>query len=258
MRALIVLAHPEPASTNGRLARAAADELREAGFDVDLDDLYAEGFDPLEGPAHFSARVDPERFDAQSEQRHAWQAGTTAADVLRELERVERADLLVFQYPLWWHAQPAMLKGWLDRVLVYGGTYTARERYDRGRYRGKRALLSVTLGAPAETYAYNGRNGDVELLLWPMAYTLYYVGLDVLEPFVGYEISGAIAYGDADPGARRDACERDLRARLRSLDDERPLPFNGFDDLDERGRLRPGVAGRSAFIRDDPSRIPNR
>jgi NAD(P)H dehydrogenase (quinone) len=258
VRALIVLAHPEPASTNGRLARAAADELRSAGHEVDLDDLYAEGFDPLEGPAHFAVRADRQRFDAQTEQRNAWKEGATAPDVVRELGRVERADLIVFQYPLWWHAQPAMLKGWLDRVLVYGGTYTARERYDRGRFRGKRALISVTLGAPAETYAYNGRNGDIELLLWPMAYSLYYVGLEVLEPFIAYEISGAIAYGDDDPGARRDACERDLRARLRALDAERPLAFNGFDDLDERGRLRPGVGGHSAFIREDPSRVPNR
>ena len=39
-----------------------------------------------------------------------------------------------------------MLKGWLDRVLVYGNVYTSAKRFEHERFVGKRAMLSVTVG----------------------------------------------------------------------------------------------------------------
>ena len=42
---------------------------------------------------------------------------------IEELGRMDRADLVVLQYPMWWHLPPAMLKGWFDRVLAYGATH---------------------------------------------------------------------------------------------------------------------------------------
>ncbi len=230
---------------------------RRRAHEVDLDDLHAEGFDPVESPRFFPDRA-PGPFDPQAEQRRAHEAGTTAPDVARELERLRAADLVVFQFPMWWHAQPGMLKGWLDRVLTYGGLFTGSERYDRGMLRGRRALLSVTAGAPESTFLHDGRSGELDLLLWPMAYSLFYVGLDVLPHQVAYEISGAIAYGDADGTARRDRYEAELRACLRSAATDPVLPFNGWDDLGPDGRLRPGVRGTSAFVRDDLARIPGR
>lgn len=59
---------------------------------------------------------------------------------------VEWAELVVFQFPLWWHAQPAMLKSWFDRVFVSGGLYTSKMRYNRGYFSGKWAICSVTTG----------------------------------------------------------------------------------------------------------------
>lgn len=252
MHALIVLAHPEPKSFNAQLKDVAADTLFAEGHGVELSDLYAEGFDPLEGPAHYAPRQDPARFSAQDEQRHAWESGTTSADVRTEIDKLERADLVIFQYPIWWFSMPAMLKGWLDRVLVYG-LYTSKVRYDTGHFSGRRAMLSVTTGAPEPTFAHNGRNGDIELLLWPMNFTLHYMGFAVLPPFVSYAIESGLAYSDAaEIPARLEGYKTALRERLAALDKTAPLRFNGWGDWDESGRLKPGVPGHSPFMRAEP------
>jgi NAD(P)H dehydrogenase (quinone) len=97
---------------------------------------------------------------------------------------------VIFQFPLWWHAQPAILKGWFDRVLVYGGLYSGSRRYNRGHFRGKKAMLSVTTGSPEQAFMPFGRAGNMVEWLWPTHSSLYYVGFDVLPPQVSYGIQG--------------------------------------------------------------------
>ena len=144
-----------------------------------------------------SRPADPARFDAQAEQRHASQRGTILpAEVAAEIARLDTADLLILQYPMWWHLPPAMLKGWFDRVLVYGEVYTSRKRFEHGRFVGKRAMLSVTVGTSEATYAHDGRSGDIDLLLWPVNFSLAYVGYTVLEPFVAYGVEAGLRYSD--------------------------------------------------------------
>ena len=159
MRALILLAHPEPRSFNAHLAAQAAEQLRHDALQVDVVDLYAEGYDPLEAARHHSSRLQPGRFDAQREQRHGAEQGRLPADVQRHLQLLQAADLVILQFPLWWFAPPAILKGWLDRVLVYGPMYNSRLRHEHGAMRGKRALLSVTTGSSARAFAGDGREG---------------------------------------------------------------------------------------------------
>lgn len=253
MRALIVLAHPEPTSFNGAMKDVAAATLTGLGHGVEVSDLYAMGFDPVEGPDRYAARCDPDSFTAQTEQRHAWATGTLSPDVAAEIDKLERADLVIFQYPMWWYAMPAMLKGWLDRVLVYGGLYTSAMRYDAGHFAGRRAMLSVTTGGTEASFAHNGRNADIELLLWPINFTLYYMGYDVLPPFVAFGVESGIQYSDpAEIPRRLEGYKNALEQRLRTLDATEPMRFNGWDDWDETGRLKPGRAGYSPFMRADP------
>ena len=171
MQALIILAHPEPESFNSQLKDMAATTREEAGYRVEVSDLYAIRFDPVEGPQHFREPRQPDWFSAQTEQRHAWENGTTSADTRAEVDKLEHADFVLFQYPMWWYTMPAILKGWLDWVLVYGGLYTSRMRYDAGYFSGRRAIVSVTTGGPEATFAFNGRNGDIDHLLWAMNFT---------------------------------------------------------------------------------------
>ena len=230
MQTLIVHSHPEPRSFNAALKDVTLQTLQVLGHGVQVSDLYAEGFDPTEKAEHYAQRADPEVFAALAEQRHASKTDTLPADVRREIARLQQADLVVFQFPLWWHGPPAMLKGWLDRVFVSGGLYTSSMRYDRGYFRGKRALLSVTTGAPEEAFGPNGRGGDMERLLWPLHYSLHYMGFTVLPPFTAFGIQGhGYAYQDESLfRAHLEGTKTAWAERLAALDDAEPLAFPGW------------------------------
>jgi len=238
MHALVVLAHPEPQSFNATLKDVAVDTLRGDGWTVEVSDLYAEGFQPAEGPVHYPERARTDLFAPLVEQRHSWETETLPADVRREIDRLERAELVILQFPLWWHAQPAILKGWFDRVFVSGGLYTSRMRYDRGYFRGRRAICSVTVGAPDSVLEPGSRGGDIDTLLWPIQYSMYYMGFSVLPPYVASGMPGhGFGGGDADAVQRQlDGYQAAWRRRLENLDGEQPIPFPGWDDWDESGR----------------------
>ncbi|MEI2827526.1 MAG: NAD(P)H-dependent oxidoreductase [Dermatophilaceae bacterium] len=113
---------PEPRSFNGRLAARRGGRARGGAATRSTSTTSTRRASTRSRPPRFFPGRAPGPFDPQAEQRRAhWEAGTTAPDVARELERLRAADLVVFQFPMWWHAQPGMLKGWLDRVLAYGG-----------------------------------------------------------------------------------------------------------------------------------------
>ena len=236
MHVLIVHCHPEPASFNAALKDVAVHTLQRCDHSVEVSDLHAEAFDPVEKADHYETRNDAGYFSALAEQRHASKTATLPADIHREIGRLERADLVVFQFPLWWHAQPAMLKGWFDRVFVNGGLYTSTMRYDRGYFRDKRAICSVTTGAPAAAFGPNGRGGDIEGLLWPIHYSLHYMGFTVLPPFLAFGVQGhGFAYQEENRfKTGLDAYKAEWAKRLEQLDQARPLPFPGWKDWDEK------------------------
>lgn len=240
MSTLIVHSHPEPTSFNAQLTETARQTLQQAGHSVEVADLYGEGFDPVERAAQYPQRLDAERFSPLAEQRHAWQNRVLPTDVQKQIDRLEAADLLILQFPLWWHGPPAMLKGWLDRVLISGGLYTSRMRYDNGYFKGRRALISVTTGAPRAALGPGGRGGDIEALLWPLHYSLHYLGYSVLPAFIAAGVQGQ-GYRYRDDAAFADHLQ-DLKQRwqqhLTGLDQQPPLVFPGWEDWDAEGRAR--------------------
>jgi NAD(P)H dehydrogenase (quinone) len=250
MQAHIVLAHPERQSFNAHLAQVARRALEAQGWSVSLSDLYDMGFDPCERAEHYVPRQQPERFDVQTEQRHASNSGSIPDAVAAEIGRLDRADLLILQYPMWWHLPPAMLKGWLDRVLIYGEVYTSKKRFENGRFVGKRAMIAVTVGTSAATYAFDGRSGDIDLLLWPVNFSLAYVGYSVLTPFVAYGVEAGLRYSDAAVvEARLQRVEADLGAALQELDRRAVIPFNRMAEWGADGRITPGAPVHWPFIR---------
>ncbi len=114
MNVLIVFCHPEPKSFNGSLKDKAIQVFEETEAVVEVSDLYVEGFDPVEKQENYASRINAETFEPLSEQRHSYKTDTLPLDVKREIERLKKADLVIFQFPLWWHQQPAMIKGWFD------------------------------------------------------------------------------------------------------------------------------------------------
>ena len=105
---LIVLAHPERQSFCGAWAEASAAAAEATGDRVLWSDLYGLGFDPAEGPEHYAAPPAP--FDTLKAQEQA-ASGHLPADVAAEADKIRAADRIVFHFPLWWFAPPAMLKG---------------------------------------------------------------------------------------------------------------------------------------------------
>lgn len=240
MHAHIVFCHPEPASFTGALKDVAIKKLEELGYTVDVSDLHTEGFDPVEKAEHYALRQEPDWFSAMNEQRYASNTETLPKDVSREIDRLEKADLVILQFPLWWHSQPAMLKGWFDRVFVNGKTYTSKMRYDRGYFKGRKAICSVAIGAPEAAFGGGGRGGDLEAMFWPIHYSLYYMGFTVLPPFFTYGIQN-YAGVVLDEQAFRQHLEgyktqwADLLGHIDDLDEIR---FPGWDDWDEHGHQR--------------------
>jgi NAD(P)H dehydrogenase (quinone) len=103
MRALVIYCHPRPDSFNAAVRDTVLAKLAEAGAEVRLNDLYARGFQPVLTQAEWDGYLD---------------TATNRRPVESEVADVAWCDTLIFVYPTWWYGLPAMLKGWLDRVLL--------------------------------------------------------------------------------------------------------------------------------------------
>jgi NAD(P)H dehydrogenase (quinone) len=250
MHAHIVLSHPEPKSFNANLAGVARRALESGGWSVSVSDLHGIGFDPCERAEHYRQRQNAVRFDVQAEQHFASAQGAIPELVAKEIANLDQADLLILQYPMWWHLPPAMLKGWIDRVLIYGEVYSSRKRFESGRFISKRAMISVTVGTNPATYDFDGRSGDIDLLLWPVHFSLAYVGFSVLRPFVAYGVEAGLRYSDPAAVAERlKGIETDLGARMAEIDKIPAIPFNRMSEWGENGRIKPDAPVYSPFIR---------
>ena len=130
MRSLVVACHPDPASYTAALRDRVVATLSGAGHELRVTDLYAAGFDPLftaaEHAAHLEVGAHP--------------------DAAGHVADLQWCDQLVLVYPTWWSGQPAMLKGWIDRVWVRGATWELPTSGNRlqGRLRNVRSLVVVT------------------------------------------------------------------------------------------------------------------
>jgi NAD(P)H dehydrogenase (quinone) len=131
MKVSVILAHPRPGSFNHAIADAALEILQQNGHKVAFHDLYLESFDPVlpleEIPK--GAHVDPE--------------------VQRHCKEISLTDGIIVVHPNWWGMPPAILKGWVDRVIRPGVAYEflegdSGEGVPCGLLRAKTALVFNT------------------------------------------------------------------------------------------------------------------
>ncbi len=144
MNVLIIHAHPDPNSFNAAMKNAAVEALTAAGHQVQVSDLYAMGFKAIIGADDFPVRASTDRLQILREQRHAVEQGAIPRDVANELEKLFWADLIIFQFPLWWGSMPAILKGYVERVFMLG------KIYGRGTdgLLGRKGMVAMTEGGP--------------------------------------------------------------------------------------------------------------
>ena len=131
MRILELLCNPRPISFNRTIAVRAKEILTAAGHEVIFHDLYDEGFDPILDAAELARGFSLDSL-VQEHCRHLAEAG----------------GLLVI-HPLWWGGPPAVLKGWMDRVLRQGVAYDLEggefsEKDWKPLLKGKRGLALIT------------------------------------------------------------------------------------------------------------------
>lgn len=208
------------------------EELCRAGHEVILSDLYAMGFDPVAKAGDFVARRSPDYLSYALEQRHAHETGTLAPAIAAELEKLQAADLLILSFPLYWFSVPAILKGWIDRVLLSGPIYGGRRFYDRGGLAGRRATCIVTAGSREHMLAEGGIHGDVLVMLRHLLQgTLGYVGYRVHRPWLGWHVPYLDEAGRAVLLAK-------CRNYVRDLDHQPLLPMPSLDDYDQEMRPR--------------------
>ncbi len=227
MKVLIVHAHPEPQSFTAALRDQARSTLEAQGHQVQVSDLYAMNWNPVASAADFAARDNPDYLVYALEQRLGVKNQSIAADIQGELDKLLWADLLILNFPVFWFSVPAMLKGWIDRVLVSGVCYGGKRFYDQGGLVGKKALVTLTLGGREHMFGEGAIHGPLEDMLRPLLRgTLSYVGCDVLEPFVAWHV----------PYISQEAREEFLhryRQRLEHLADEQPLVFPRLEQFDD-------------------------
>ncbi len=241
MRVLIVHAHPDNKSFNAALTQSAIEQLTADGHDVQLSDLYAMKFKAVLDEDDFEQRNNVEQFHVAHEQTYAVEVGAQAADVTAEQEKVMWADLIIFQFPLWWFGMPAILKGWVDRVWARGFAYYTGRKYDTGMLRGKLGLICVTTGTSADTYAPDGIDGSLFDTLWPINNGVFrYTGCDVVEP---YFVFMPAKMSDSE----REEALSGWRAKLHNIDNEPRLQFHADTDYGDNDRLKPGVIAKSGF-----------
>lgn len=134
MKALIVLAHQKAeGSFCQALAQTAVETLSSAGYEVTLKDLYAEKFDPV---------LTQEELARSPEE--------TTGPIREEIEQVLTSDFYVIIHPNWWGMPPAILKGWIDRVIRQGFCYAFTADGPIRKLEGRKGIVFTTGNTPPD------------------------------------------------------------------------------------------------------------
>jgi NAD(P)H dehydrogenase (quinone) len=243
MKVLMVYAHPEPASFGAALRDAGVHALEQEGHSVEVSDLYAMDFNPVARASDFKTRRFPNQLQYDREQKHASAQAGFVDDIQAEIDKLLWCDVLILQFPLWWFSVPAIMKGWLDRVLVNGICYGAGRRLENGGLSGRKAMVAMTTGCYEAMMASDGMLGDLQNILWPIQFGAFtYTGLQVLPPWVGW----GIQYTTPE---HREGYLASYAEHLRALDRHEPLFFHPQAHFGKDWKLLPDIEPKTSAQR---------
>lgn len=140
MKHLIIYANHNTESFNASIRDAISEVYTSAGHETIVRDLYKLGFNPVLSTADFQAL----------------HSGSLPQDIVTEQDYIRWADQITFVYPVWWTGMPAILKGYIDRIFLYGFAYTITESGIKGLLNDKKILLFSTTGQSKEAYEQSG------------------------------------------------------------------------------------------------------
>jgi NAD(P)H dehydrogenase (quinone) len=136
MKYLIIYAHPNPKSFCSAIKNQVEEQIKASGSEFVTRDLYQMGFNPVLGAQDFI------NFSKNS----------PSEDICVEQDLIRQSDVIIFVYPVWWFSVPAILKGYIDRVLSRGFAYDMKGHLIRGLLKGKRVMIFNTTGGPGFAY----------------------------------------------------------------------------------------------------------
>ena len=125
----LIYGHYDQRSFNASIRDTFIKIAKEAGHTVDVIDLYKEKFDPV-----FSGE-EPDKI------------------VLNHRERIEKCDVIALVAPIWNFRMPAIVEGWIDKVLAPPWAFTFKRLvgnygYPQGNLKNKKAIIFCTYGSP--------------------------------------------------------------------------------------------------------------
>ncbi|MFB3388131.1 NAD(P)H-dependent oxidoreductase [Flavobacterium sp. LAR06] len=115
MNILIVYAHPSKKSYTFQVLEHLKSQISKQNWNLEVSDLYA---------MNFQSDMSEQEYEREG---FAKTELSISNDVLDEHAKIEKADCIIFLYPVWWSDCPAKLKGWFDRVYSVGYAYGQNE-----------------------------------------------------------------------------------------------------------------------------------
>jgi NAD(P)H dehydrogenase (quinone) len=183
MKHAVIVAHPKVQSFTLTVANAYCDAVREQGHDVLWRDLYRMNFAPCLGAEEIPV---PGGF-------------APGADVVQERQLLADASVFAFFYPFWMNAQPAMLKGYIDRIFGMGFAYGRAGGGNTPLLKSRKMICFTSTGAPTDWVVKSGA--------WDAAHKLFD---EHFAAVCGLEIVEHVHFGSIVPGIRADAVARFL------------------------------------------------
>lgn len=161
----IILGHPYEKSFNHAIAQAILEQLHHNRHDIHFHDLYTEAFDPVMPKEELVSDYPKDPI------------------VLQHIEEIQQANGIIIIHPNWWGQPPAILKGWVDRVLRHGVAYTFPDGDSGGGLpigvlRAKAGIVINTSNTPEERE--NTVFGDPLERIWK-ACIMEYCGVSTFE-----------------------------------------------------------------------------
>jgi NAD(P)H dehydrogenase (quinone) len=164
MNHLVVLAHPSENSFTRRVASTLMETVAGDRNEIVLRDLYKVGFNPVASAADLVAM----------------RTGKVSEDVRVEMDHVRRADVISFVAPVWWISTPAILKGWIDRVFLFGFSYGyGPDKKVQGLLSGKQGLVFSSSGSTTKEFEDTGKMAAIRTM-WGIG-TIQFCGLELLD-----------------------------------------------------------------------------
>ena len=175
MKHLIIYAHPNHESLNNHFKQSIVNTLQQSNHEVIVRDLYALGFDPVLSMDDIAGQL----------------KGSVNEKIKEEQKHISWAETITFIYPIWWTGMPAIMKGYIDRVMSYGFAYRYDKGLQQGLLGGKSTIIINTHGKSNDEYQAIGMDKALSLTSDKGVYT-----------YCELEITKHLFFGKADRASK--------------------------------------------------------